>query len=867
MNIIKKHWKISVAAVAVILAVILILCLVPVRLQGVDLPHISGKLSKSGELSLSEHALAPEGMLAAAQDESVILFINKDTGAFSLYDKGTANYWNSNPDVGQIESSGAMGTIKSEMSSQLVLTYYDENGLQQFFNTYEHSALNGNVSLKSLENGVAVTYEIGEDEILISMLPVAIEKEKFDKKILEKLSPEQKETVLNYYDLKKISSLPEEMQKKYIENFPNAEKESEYYFLNLTAPDYALPKIYDAVFNFTEYTSEDMKQDNEQVGYKGESETLLRITVTVEYTVENGELCVRIPAEEIIVPDNLYLTDIEVLPFFGNADTYDTGYMFVPDGSGGIINLNNGRTQTSALEIPVYGIDGSLSINEKNVSAATANIPVFAMVKNNSAFMGIIENGDAIATVCSRVSGSETNLNQVYPSFCVLPNDAMVIKTSKEAMSTNLYQDTPYSGDITVRYSFYGEDGANYSALANAYRTHLIKNGVLTENDTKNSLYVSLTGRIEVEKSLFGVNYNSYETVTSFEEAELIAKELKKAGVEEININFRSWHGGGLANDIPVGASPAMGMGGKEALKRLDNLLGDNGDIALGTSSVRIWKGLPFINTLKYSNRYLTNKTVKGYSYNIATNLADEKAHHYFSLNTRYLSSMIEKYSSAVEKMGDYSLWLEDAGNVLSSDFRKKAQLNRTASMQLISDALSSIKEDKKVVLSAPNLYAFASTDTALALPIDSSENYIINRSVPFLQIVLSGCVDYTVPSINGTGDAKANALKAVETGSMLYFDWIYASDEDVADMKGKEPAEMFSKNYKNWVELAASVYKRQKAELENVAEGAILSHEKLCENVYKTVWKNGYVIVNYSDKDIMIDGINIPAEDFKVLK
>ncbi len=868
LNTIKKHWKILLACTALVLVAVLVLGLVSVRLTATTCPKISaGRRSKVSELTLTTNELAPEGMLAAFEDDQNILFINKDTAAISLYDKKLEVYWNSNPTVAQIENSGAMGNIKSEMSSQLILTYYDENGLQQYFNTYAHSASQGKADIKAIENGISVTYTIGEDEILISMLPVAIEKARFEKKILSHLNDEQKEDVTDFYSLQKIADMTESKQKIYRENFPKAGKNTEYYFLDLSAPDYALPKIYEAIFSGTEYTAEDMSEDNNKVGYSGESETLLQIVITVEYTLEHGNLVVRIPTDDISVSDGIYLTDIEVLPFFGNADTNDEGYMFVPDGSGGIVNFNNGRTQTPALEIPIYGKDGALTVNENNVSAASAQLPVFAMAKNNNAFLAHIGAGEENATVISRVSGMETNINQVYARFCVLPKDVMVIKTSKDSMSTNLYQENYYSGDILLRYSFYSGEATDYSSLASSYRSYLIEQGLLKEKETESQFYVSLTGRIKSQKNFFGINYNSYDTVTSFEDAEIIANELKNNGVDKINMAFSSWFGGGLATSVPANASPAFGMGSKKELNSLAQVLGSETQVALGASVQKIWKGIPTFNAFKYADRYLTNKSVKGYSYNIATNLADEKADQYYILNSKYLGSMSNKYISSVADLGDYSIWLDDAANILSSDFRSKNQTDRTSAKQLTIAALSEIPQETELILSAPNLYAVSYADTALAIPLTSSDNHLINKSVPFLQIVLSGCVDYTTPSINGLGDAKENILRAVETGSTLYFDWIYASDENIAKMKGKEPARLFSKNYKNWIDLASDAYKRIDTELSEVQKGAIIAHKQIENGVFRTDWENGYVLVNYTDTNVTIEGVTVPAQDFKVCK
>ena len=46
-----------------------------------------------------------------------------------------------------------------------------------------------------------------------------------------------------------------------------------------------------------------------------------------------------------------------------------------------------------------------------------------------------------------------------------------------------------------------------------------------------------------------------------------------------------------------------------------------------------------------------------------------------------------------------------------------------------------------------------------------------------------------------------------------------------------------------------------------------IICHSMLEENVYKTEYDNTSVIVNYNYQDVSVDGRNIPARDFVVIK
>lgn len=866
METIKKHRKKLITLCVLVLCVVLVLCIVPVKLSASKPQTVDGKPLPLSDLTLEDDVLAPEGMKRAVSDGKLTFYINPVTADFSVYDIRTGNYWNSNLTEQQAAQSKGTGTVKSEMRSQILLTYYDEKDILQYFNSYEHSAKLGNVAVAAIENGVAVTYKIGDTDIDITMLPAAIKKDKFESLIANKITDSKHKALIEkYYILENPSEGSERKKKKYEENFTNLSMNTEYYFLDLYAPNYVMMDMYNAIFRESDYTTDDLYADNEAVGYTSEIKTLLQVQLTVEYTLENGEFKVRIPAESISVPDNIFVTEISLLPFFATAGVSDNGYMIVPDGSGAMISLNNGRINTQTLRVPIYGTDTSISKAEQNISETNSYMPIYAMVKNNSAYLAIIESGDTCASVYSKISGMTTDFNQLYSGFNIRVVDPMVIKTNKGKMSTNVYQEEYFDGDITVRYTFYGENDANYSALAREYRSYLIENGTLKEADSsKRRLNIGLTGKIIVQKNIVGIDYQAEQTVTSFKQAQEIVTKLYDAGVTDVNVIYSSWYGGGLATALPNNVSPASNMGGKKSLSALNKTLGDK-NLTLGASVFKLWQGYPKINPLKYANRLLTNKTDKDYRYSVATNMPYTHGGSYYTLDARYVSSMMEKYLKGVSRLDVKSVSLDDLGSILSSNFEKGNQLNRREAKSLIVDALS--KADTSVTLTAPNIYAAGFADMALEVPTKASQNHLCDSSIPFLQIVLSGCVDYTVPSVNGLGTPQKNILEAVETGSQLYFDWIYASDEEVTDYSGIEPQLIFSRNYENWIVFATEKYLDVKERTGDICTGAIMSHEKIADGVYRTDWEKGSVIVNYNDNQVIMDGIIVPANDFTVVK
>lgn len=865
MNRLKKHYKLIVFTAVILSAVFVILMAVPSRLNGSKITPLVGKASKILSIDLSKAEKTYNNMALAAENENMKLYLDSSNGNFTVLDKKSGEYWNSNPSDNIIESNNIIGTAEKRVRSQFLLTYYNEDGLKQEFNTFEHAVSQENISVNAIEDGVAVTYKIGEADITLEMLPVVINESDYES-IKSKATDDALEALESNYSKGSLEKMSESRSSRYKKLYTKLKENSQYYFLDLYAPDYAYENLYRAIFIQGGYSFNDLESTNKRLGYTGKSQEYMQISFTAEYTLEQDGIKVRLPMSELSVPESIHVTDISALPYFGAANIDEKGYIFVPDGSGGIINLNNGKTQTGELEIPIYGTDGCIAATELKSGTPVGRIPVFALKKSGKAFLAIIEQGAAQSSVNAAVSGVNTPLNQVYSSFNILPFDKMVYKTSSENVSTNLYMDEYYNGDITLMYYFFDEQESSYVSIANAYRDYLIKNGILSEKKIEHSLQISLTGQINIEKTMVGIPYSTTHTVTSFKEANEIAKVLKENNVDNLNIHFQSWFGGGLAEKMPYNVKPTKSIGGKKGLKELNDSLGE-GNVSLGSGIIKIWAKFPKFNIFKFANRLVTNKSAIGYQYNYATSQILEDESTYYMLSPQYISSLTENYVKSINNLGVYCYWFTDLGSCLNSDFKSGNQVNRNEAEEYTVNALNKIPDGSTVTFTDPNAYAFKYADKILALPSSSSGSYMINHSIPFLQIVLSGCVEYSLPSLNENGSTVNNMLKCAEYGGDLYFDWIYASNESLAALDGNEVRLLSSKNYESWIDEATEYYRRLKQELYSVAQGKIIDHTEIKKDVFKTKWQNGSVIVNYSEDTVTLEGQTIPPSDFSVIK
>ncbi len=863
-----KLWliAISVVSLAVTLGVLLNMLKIAIPETKDCEGYKKGVLSEKVKGKLQEDANAPTGMKCAFENKYAALYFNPDNANLALLHKQSGSYWYSNPVDAQNDTI-ATGAKKGRLNSQIAIDYYDTSGKSGSFNSYEDCVQQKTLDFELIANGIRVSYAMGDKKITRAMLPAVVEKKKFEEKVLAKLDENQQEEILSFYVLGSIAKSDESSAQKYRELYTALGKSEQCYFLDLYTADYKYDDVYEILFEAAGYTSEDVAADNKAAGYNIEVEAFRQITVPVEFTVSDGDLLVNIPASDIVCPNGLYLTKISVLPFFAASTMQDNGYMVLPDGSGAVIEYNNGRTDAVGYNLPIYGTEPALDRNQARFVEPYAALPCFGLVNSGrSAMLGIIEAGESHATLSAQISGVDTSYNQLYPIFEILPKDVMEVHSNSTQIVTNVYQEKVYDGFITVRYKFVDNSGADYSSLANLYREYLIENSILSKHQIQNKMVLSLSGKVLVDDSLFGIPYSAEKTLTSFADAQKIVNEVQKLGVDNIGLGFKAWLGGGIEHNVVNGKMrKASGLGSKGDIKTLENTLG-KGNLSFGADLIKTYKGYPQFNSFSYASRRITNNIKQVDRFDAATYMPSDILDPYYLLSSKYIGSVLNYYKASVNALGVNSLWLSDVGGILSSDFRAGDTVDREASKQYIISALEKLNNQDSITLESPNLYALKYCDIAVGIPSCSSGSNLINYDIPFMQMVLSGTMNYTLSPINRNGNTRDNMLRSVETGSDLYFDWIYAQNTVVQAYKGNQAKSLYSMYYGNWIEDAAKFYCRIETELGNIKGESITHHERISDDVYVTHYGDTAVAVNYGNTDVAFQGVIVSARDFKVL-
>ncbi|MCM1231977.1 MAG: DUF5696 domain-containing protein [Ruminococcus flavefaciens] len=602
------------------------------------------------------------------------------------------------------------------------------------------------------------------------------------------------------------------------------------------------------------------------------------IVIPVEYRLNEKGMKASVVVGEIEEDlENMgnYLTEISFLPYFGAVDSEATGYILVSDGSGALIYLNNEKASYGSYSQRVYGRDAALVTEKMSTEEETARIPVFGLKDGNRGFLAIISEGDTNATVNAMTSGVLSSYNNAYVTFQYRPY------TKTSFLQGNLYASNGAGGDsqisltvspvipemkaFSVEYNLLFEEDLDYVDMAEVYREYLReKYGLSASGDVGNApFYLNLLGGLEVEDYFLGIEVNKLESLTTFEQAEEIIGELMSVGIDNMVVKYSGWQKGGIESKIPRKIQFEKKLGGASGYQALVDYAEENG--------IELFMDFDFVNLYKsgnkvsvYSDAAQTVGSTPAYQYTYDYNLLTKNNSESWNLLTparmeESVYAMLEKK----EKLKGAQLALSSLGNTIYSDYTHKENGIDRADVKETWERIFDLcaEEFEFVMVDNGNAYTFPYVSHIYNAPMSSLKYDIEDEEIPFYQIVLHGLVSYSTEPVNLSAVPENQVLKAVETGSSLSACLMYAENGTLADTKYNY---IYSSNYEAWINDISTYYDRTQDFLELVADSVITGHERVQEDVYCTTFANGVsVYVNYLDRQITVDGLEIPAKDF----
>lgn len=596
--------------------------------------------------------------------------------------------------------------------------------------------------------------------------------------------------------------------------------------------------------------------------------TKYKFGMTLEVKLDENGVVATVPDDSIVEDSTeYYIGTISLYPYMGHSYLDEKeGYMFIPDGNGALIYLDDkdGRF-SSGYSNMIYGTDigfvessaTSLLWERYDMVNSPNNImaPIFGIAHTDDqiAYLAVVEEGEERASIEANPNGVSVDYNRIYAKFVERRLYTQPTSNNSSSGSFKMVEADRSHSDLQVRYIFLSGEDANYAGMANAYRDYLLENGGLTEKEDSYSTRIDFLGT-DRESWVIGTSAVVMTTVDDIYE---IYEDLGSEGVTDLFSVYKGWQSGGLYN-IPISKYKA------------DGKIGGTGDLT-GLIKDAAEQGIPLY---LYSDALRINPDEKNATFNIVKQVnkrryeedtyKDVYEEFYFVTPSR-ANKLVDKFMSSYLKKGVSNVAIAGVSNTLFSYNYSNKFYTRYDTAASYESMISEVDSEANLVLEQPYAYLWEYTDAFLDMPLYTSDYIYEDESIPFMSMVLKGVVPVYTEYVNFEANKQEFFLKMVESGSYPSFYITMASSSELLYTNSND---IYSSQYSVYRDTIVE-YTNELLELNNkVADSYIVGHEILDNDVRVVTYDNGVKIyLNYGSNETVVDGYSIEAMSYKVVE
>lgn len=793
------------------------------------------------------------------ENERIAFTMDTATTHFEVLDKTTGKSYQS---VAGIDPESGKNSI---YLSEIVIDYFDGNSMENTMYSRDNSVEFGTYEVKSFEDSVRVYYEIRKmkDDFFV---PAVFTQKVFEEKILAHLEAGAGKRLQKYYTLCSADRNKDQLSK-----YPELANQDLYIVAEMLGTT-----VYREITGFFQdagYTQEDYKKDTDGMNISESAVDLpAQFLVPVEYQVNEDGFTARVLTDLIETGNDSYtLTNVQLLPSFGSAAEYNTGYFFVPDGAGGLISF--AEQADASFSLQVYGVDRAVDIQQSRQLAEQVVLPVFGMNRVDSGYFAIIEKAAEAASVSGQVLGATNKSSGIYAEFALRAYDITDIGSASEVGVYNLYAQEMLHEQPGVRYILLGEDNCDYSSMADCYREYLAERGVLGEQMTEGgtALYLDFTGYVTQEASFLGIPYDKKIVLSKVESIEAIVKELQGQGVGDLSIRLKAYSYGGTENSLMDSFKITSAVGTAGDIRSLAAVLKENdGILYLDDVADVVYKDSKFDRFRKrtHAAQRINRMAVRRGDYDIVYQETKKVHSKYFAISPRYYEALVQGFAETLEKkLGDkqdYGYSWGNYGSSLTGDYNHSAVIDRVQARKFADSAIAGAEGFASILTDGGNMYAAAYADTLLNVPLSNSAFRFETESVPFYQMVLHGYRSFAGAPLNAVTDVETEWLHTIESGASMYYSCMTEDYTLIKDMENRQ--KLYPISTESCCKAIVSRYQEYAGVFEKLSAQRIVKHEINEDGLRLTTYEDGTTVaVNYSNDELVWGDIAVGAKSFAV--
>lgn len=823
-----------------------------------ELPAADIREWKTGEpITQTPEMLGLEHMKRVVSQGGLTLYINEITTEIAVQ-TSEGVVWYSNPQNRLELSASSLG----KYSSPILISAIDSAEASKQMNAFDDCVRYGQFTIQTIPDGVRVDYHFGQ-VVQTPIYPQVLTRDRFNELIADLTTAEQN-NMKRYYLEVNYDTVTDQQALKNLEELYTNIREVQHLYVLKQSPSALETNRITQYFTKLNYTSEMRQQDHAAVGYTDPDQAKGNFQMPVEYTLSDGRLHVRIPVSEIQVTSNMKLDSITVLPYMNTAAGFQNSQAVIPDGSGAIIDLSQVRSgSTAEYDESFYGRNYALYQQTQAAEKKNLYLPVYGLTVQEGSMLAVVEEADATASLYAAARVSEQDIGAIGAKFKLL-DYAQVKLTSTDTNTVNSYPEQSNGDDIAVDFTFLSKAQNRWTDVAAAYRSRLKEEGSLDGSAGSTlPIMVNLIGAIDDKAPVLGVPREIIRPLTTFAQAETIADRLAEVfGGERLVFRYSGWRKGGLKSSVLTGFDPEGKLGGAKGLQSLTNKLAEmNARLFPDADFQYVYRDKWFDGFSSSGDvvRFITSESAYKPAYNKATFIPDEKGLYGYILLPDLMTGNAQKFLKAVQGKGFTGFSLPYMASDLSGNFSKDSFMTRNTTKDYSVQVLKNIQEAGYDIMSAgANAYTLPLLDVAVEIPTDCNTHPLLDRSVPFTQMVLSGSVQYGAQELNQAADDRYYLLKCIETGSAMYVSTIAASNSEVKDTAYDE---YFAVNFDTLESRIREVGQELIEALSPVYGSAMIGHKQLADGVVRVDYDNGKsLLINYNESEAVTEAGTVPA-------
>lgn len=799
-------------------------------------------------------------------DESVVLekgnirlTLNTATTHFTVTDKAKNITYTSVPTGG---AAGFSEDIANRMSSELTVTYYEEQSNAMYMFSGANSVEFGNFEVKQKGDSIRVYYHLSLSAEVI-FVPQVLDVETYEETILGAIdNPNIARRLSRYYTLYD--------KKDPTDDF--ADQAALYPVLN-SQPLYILSSSVNDVEK--EEISEYMEEAGYTDGQYGELLNKLKIegieaeaqagfTVPIEYTVTNDGFRAEILSDKIKESSNKFkLQTVTMLEYFAASDEKQDGYYAIPDGSGAIVDLKT--KGTSDFSQKFYGADESVNLAEKTQLTKNLTLPIFAISHKDKGVLAIVESAAEVGTLNIGTIHNSSPRNHIYVDFCYRHMDATDVGELMQIPVYNLFSKHILRISPAIRYVLLDSKNCDYASAAGYYRDYLIENEKIKQNDAKQApIYLNFLCSIKKDATFIGIPYKKEIVLSTLSEIINTVRELKEQGIDNIYVRLLGYTDNGLAHGAYNKFDLNRKVGSKKELAELKKLLDDKLYLDADFQYVYVDSKSSDFSVADDSAHYLNRALVRNGLHDTVTRKVDIGVLKKFLVSPSRYEDYSKNFIKSVNKKLGYipSLSYASAGQYLGGDYTSKKDIDRAMSLYHLDNALKSANKKASLMFENGNAYILPYASDVVNVPLFSSRFDLEKQDVPLYQMVVHGLVSYAGTPQNLSVNPTENYLRSVEYGAALNYTLITGKNDLLVNTDYE--SKLYSVSTDSALEKIISQYGATSEHLSSVADAKMIKNTTVADGVQRTEYDNGHgVYVNYGSSDKKINGVTVKAGAF----